>query len=304
MKDIKNVAILGAGAIGAYFASRFFDTEGFKTVLLARGERLARLKKEGLLINDQHYQIDSIDPTESNRAMDLVVVAVKHHQLDEALSHLDPLVSDSTVFISMMNGLESEKIIGAKYGMNKVLYAIVISLDGQRVANRISYSNPGVHVFGEADNRVPSENVKRVQAAFDRADIRYQTPDDMTRMLWWKFMINVGVNQASAVLGAPYEVFQSSRHAQLLKESLMEEVVELAKLQNVNLTRKDIDDWYEVLKTVDPQGKTSMLQDLEAGRTTEVEIFGDAVVRMGQELGVDTPVNLAVSRIIHAIQNE
>ena len=77
-------------------------------------------------------------------------------------------------------------------------------------------------------------------------------------------MVNVGVNQASAVMRAPYGVFQTSPDAQALMEALMREVIELAKRVGVNLGEKDLDDWYPVLKSVSPEGKTSMLQDMEA----------------------------------------
>lgn len=121
-------------------------------------------------------------------------------------------------------------------------------------------------------------------------------------MMWWKFMINVGINQASAVLRAPYRVFQQSKDAQQLKESLMEEVIALAQAKGVNLTRKDIDDWYPILDTVAPEGKTSMLQDMESGRKTEVEIFAGTAVRMGAELGIPTPVNRAMLHIIRVLE--
>ena len=295
---IRKVAILGAGAIGAYFAARFFETPGFDTVLLARGERLARLQRQGLVINDQQYDIESIDPRESVGVVDLVIVALKHQHLEEALSHLDPLVGEDTVFLSLMNGLESEAIIGARFGLEKVLYGIVMSLDGQRSGNRVTYSNPGIHYFGKLDNRELDERVRRVQQAFDTAGIHHRTPEDMQRMLWWKFMINVGVNQASAVLGATYGMFRRSPDACALKESLMWEAIALAAAHRVELGQQDIDNWYDVLETVAPEGKTSMLQDIEAGRKTEVEIFAGTAVRLGREKGIPTPVNQSVLNII------
>ncbi|MBX2882330.1 MAG: ketopantoate reductase family protein [Granulosicoccus sp.] len=302
MKKIKNVAVLGAGAIGAYFASRFFETPGFNTYLLARGERRRRLQERGLIVNNQHYQIDTLDPADANQAMDLVIVALKHQHLQEAFEHMDPLVNSSTVFISMMNGLESEEFIGGRYGMEQVLYAIVVGLDGQRVENRIQFTSQGVHHFGEADNTTPSDKVKAVQQAFDQASIRYETPADMMRTMWWKFMVNVGINQASAVMGAPYKVFQKSKYAQELKESLMREVVALAEAKGVNLTLTDIKDWYAILNKIGPDGKTSMLQDIEAGRKTEVDIFAGSVIRLGKELGIPTPVNTAVYQIIKVLE--
>lgn len=115
-------------------------------------------------------------------------------------------------------------------------------------------------------------------------------------------MINVGINQASAVMRAPYGAFQSSPEAQALMEALMREVLVLAKAAGVNLVTEDLDDWYTFLRTLSAHGKTSMLQDIEAGRKTEVEIFGGKVVELGKTYGIPTPVNQTVSTIIKVLE--
>jgi 2-dehydropantoate 2-reductase len=303
MLEIQKVAILGAGAVGAYFAAQFFDTPGLSTVLIASGERLDKLKKDGIVVNGKPYWIPVIQPDEAEATVDLIVVALKHHQLAKAVQDLGKLVGETTTFLSMMNGLESEEMIGAIFGMDKVLYAISVGIDAVRAGNQITYTNPGTHYFGEAKNPAITPKIRRVQAAFEKAGIRYQTPEDMTRMLWWKFMVNVGVNQASAVLHAPYRVFQSDPDAQALMEALMQEVVTLAKVFNVNLTDQDVQDWYPVLNRLSPQGKTSMLQDIEARRKTEVEVFGGKVIALGKAHAIPTPVNQTVFQIIQVLEN-
>ncbi len=302
MQEIQKVAILGAGAMGAYFASRFFDTAGFSTVLLAKGHRLDRLKTKGLVVNGKPYAIPAIHPDEAASPVDLIIVALKHHHLEEAVHGLEKLVGDSTTIISVMNGLESEEYIGSIYGMDKMLYAISVGIDAVREGNRITYTKPGKHYFGESGNTHLSQRVLRVQEAFERAGIVYETPEDMIRMMWWKFMINVGMNQASAVMRAPYGVFQTSPEAQGLMEALMKEVLALTDVMDINLTDRDIEEWYTLLNGLSPQGKTSMLQDIEAGRKTEVEIFGGKVVDLGETHGVKTPVNQTVLRIIQVLE--
>ncbi len=302
MHEIKKVAIIGAGAMGAYFAAQFFDTPGFSTTLIADGPRLERLKKDGLVVNGRPYPIPAISPTTADAPADLILVALKHHQLAEAVGDLGKLVGDETLFLSVMNGLESEEIIGSIYGMDKVLYAISLGIDAVRDGNRVTYTAPGTHHFGEAKNITISPKVRRVQEAFDKAGIRHKTPPDMTRMLWWKFMINVGINQASAVMHAPYGVFQTHPHAQGLMEALMHEVVTLAKACRVDLSDQDVRDWYPVLNLLSPQGKTSMLQDIEARRKTEVEVFSGKVIELGQTCGIPTPVNQTIFQIIHILE--
>jgi 2-dehydropantoate 2-reductase len=302
MRKVRNVAILGAGAMGAYFATSFFGAHGFSTTLVARGRRYDRLKSQGLSVNGKQYAIPVIHPDETPPPADLIIVALKNHHLSGAVPDLRNLVGDQTTIISVMNGLDSEVAIGSVYGMDKMLYTVSVAIDAQRQGNQITFTNPGKHYFGEATNTQVSERVRRVQDAFDRAGIAYETPVDMVRMMWWKFMVNVGMNQASAVMRAPYGVFQTSQVAQELMEALMREVVALAEISGVNLVEQDIADWYPLLGTLAPGGKTSMLQDIEAGRKTEVEMFGGKVVELGKTLDIPTPVNHTVTSIIRVLE--
>jgi 2-dehydropantoate 2-reductase len=302
VKQIKNVAVLGAGAVGAFYASKFFDVSPLSTVLVAREPRYDRLKAEGLVVNGKPYSIPVVHPDEATPPADLIIVALKNHTLPEAVHDLKNLVGDQTTFISVMNGLDSEDYLGSVYGMDKLLYAIAVAIDALREGNSVTYTNPGKVIFGEADNSQPSERVRRVQEAFERAGVVSQTPTDMIRMLWWKFMVNVGINQASAAMRAPYGVFQSSPDARALMETLMREVLVLAQRVGVNLQEQDVDEWHAVLKTLSPKGKTSMLQDIEAGRKTEVEIFAGKVVELGKNYGIPTPANQTLLSIVHVLE--
>ena len=302
MHEIKNVAVLGAGAIGAVYASKFVEESSFATVLVAREPRYEQLRAQGLVVNRKHYALQVVHPDEALPPADLILVALKNHHLPVAINDLKSSVGRETTIISVMNGLDSEEYLASVYGMDKVLYTIAVGIDAVREGNSVTYTNPGKILFGEADNSHPSERVRRVQAALERAGIASETPIDMMRMLWWKFMVNVGVNQASAVMRAPYGVFQSSTDAQALMEALMREVIELAQCIGVSLEEQDLDGWYTVLKNLSPEGKTSMLQDIEAGRKTEVEVFAGKVVELGKANGVRTPVNQTVLNIIHVLE--
>ena len=298
---IKTIAILGAGAMGGAYAAMLNSVDAFDTRFVARGPRAERLRREGLIVNGEGLRLPVVGPEEGASPVDLIIVALKHHHLDAALPDLAPLVGDHTTIISIMNGLESEAIIGALYGRDRMLLAISVGIDAVREGNRMTYSNPGKILFGESFNMKISPRVRQVQDAFNQAGIPHDTPEDMVRTMWWKFMINVGMNQASAVMRAPYGVFQTSEDARALMKALMDEVIALARASNVNLTPKDIDDWLDILPTLSYEGKTSMLQDIEAGRTTEVDVFGGKVTALGGELGIATPVNAALGNIIRVL---
>jgi len=302
MPPIKTIAILGAGAMGGAYGAMLDTVPEFEACFVARGARAARLTQAGLVVNGRPLRLPVVSPESAPASVDLVMVALKHYHLEAALPDLDPFVGKETTIVSVMNGLESEEIIGARYGAEKVLLAVAVGLDALREGNRISYRSPGRLLFGERCNAEINPRVRRVQEAFSRAGVPFETPEDMQHALWWKFMVNVGMNQASAVMRAPYGLFQASEDARALMETLMREVIALANVANIDLAEKDIADWLAVLPTLAPDGKTSMLQDIEGGRRTEVAMFAGQVVAMGRELGVATPVNAALLHIIRVLE--
>jgi 2-dehydropantoate 2-reductase len=245
-----------------------------------------------------------VNPNRTTLPFDLIIVALKHHHLLQTVSDLKNLINEQTTIISVMNGLDSETVIGSVCGMAKILYTISVGIDAVRDGNNVTYSKPGIHYFGEADNHQISERVQLVKQAFEKAGINYEIPVDMMRMIWWKFMINVGMNPTSAVMRAPYGLFRTSSEAMELMKASMGEVISLAKAENINLTEQDVQDWIAVLNSLSPDGKTSMLQDLEAGLKTEVEIFCEKVVDLGKTHNIPTPVNQTLLRIVRVLEKK
>ena len=299
---IETISIIGAGALGAAYASFFHDMDNHCVSFVASGERFKRLRDEGLTVNGKLYNIPVFRSEDLFPPSDLIIIAVKHNQLSDAIREIKNRVGPETTIISVMNGIESEIKIGAVYGMEKVLYAVSVGLDGVREGTRVNFKKRGKIFFGEARSPSISYKVKRVRDFFSRAGIGYETPPDMIRILWWKFMINVGINQASAVLRAPYSVFQTSQEGRDLMESAMQEVITLAEKEHVPLSTDDIKEWEVVLFGLNPEGKTSMLQDVEAHRKTEVDMFAGKVIELGKRHNVPTLVNQKLFDMIKEIE--
>ncbi len=303
MDSIHKVAIVGAGAMGGLYAAHFLAAPGFEVSFVARGARARRLREAGIVVNDAALAcpvFDADDPGEVAPA-DLVLVAVKHGQLAAALDDVAPLVGERTLLLSVMNGLDSEPAIAARFGAGKVLYCIALAMDAVREDGRIRYRQSGRLQFGAARNDPPDERVLRVQEALDRAGLAWDTPVDMLHATWWKFMVNVGVNQASAVMRADYGACLGDPDTRWLMDRLIDEVVALSGPAGVPLGAEDVARWYRVLEGQPPGSKTSMLQDVEAGRDTELDIFAGRVVALGREHGVPTPVNETVLHIIRGL---
>ncbi len=300
---MKNVLVLGAGGLGAVYAQILYDA-GINVKVVASGERYDRLTQQGFFINDIHYHVPILHADATDFVADLIIVATKYHHLNIALPDLKNFVGDHTVFVSLLNGLTSEDIIGGLYGQEKPLLAISMNLDARREGNRIYHSRPPLLIFGEPDNHTLSERVQQVHSFLEHVGINYRTPEDMRRMMWWKFMINVGMNQSSAVTGATYGQYKTDPELRWLKENLMREVVMVAQKEGVNLTEEDVFSFYKTIDLIAEDGKTSMLQDIEAQRKTELDMFGPVVIQLGEKHGIPTPINRTIVAIIRTIETQ
>lgn len=291
--SIRNIGILGAGAVGASIAHQLLrysnpSRESIKVSVIAVGERSERYRRNGIPVNSDVIHPEII----ASGQFDLIVIATKSYHLDEALGILDSCVGEQTLLLSLLNGIDSEGILGERYGHGKVIPAMILGIDAQRDDSGIRYANDGVIHFGTNPEAAQQrEAVDRLETWFDANSIGQQRSDNITNTLWRKFMINVGANQASALYKAPYSSLQTETEARRLMFAAMEEVVALSKKEGTGLTRDDIGSWDAILQTLHPDGMTSMAQDSVAGRKMEVDLFAGTVVKLAEKHGLDVPVN-------------
>lgn len=302
MKNIKTISIIGLGAIGCSYASKFYDIDPSCIRIIADKERIKKYKQNKHIINGKLYDFTYVSPEEKLGASDLVIFSTKFHHLPQAIKDTKNSIGEDTIILSFLNGISSEEIIGKEYGMEKLLYSMIIGIDAVREGNKVSFAASGKVTFGEKENAIYSEKVKAVKELFDRYKVPYSIPEDMMRTLWWKYMVNVGINQASAVLRSHYKVFQTTVEARNLMEDAMWEVINISRKIGINLDKSDIKRWYDVLYSLSPNGRTSMLEDIESGRKTEIEIFGGTVCELGEKYGVATPVNKTLFNIIKVME--
>ncbi|NLY76175.1 MAG: ketopantoate reductase family protein [Firmicutes bacterium] len=302
MTAIPKVYVSGLGAIGSVYAAKFYDIAPEMITVIADRERIDRYTREGIYVNGKAYPFRFVEPEAGDGSADLILIAVKQHHLEESIKAIRNYVGERTVILSLLNGITSEELVGKAYGMEKLLYSFVVGIDALREGTKTNYTRIGRIVFGEKINQDYSPKVKKVKEIFDQAQVPYEIPVDMQRELWWKFMMNVGVNQVSAVLKAPFGVFHRIKEARELMEMASREVIRIAEKLGINLTEEDLQNYIKVLDTLGPQGKTSMLQDVEAGRKTEVEAFAGTVSELGKKHGVATPVNDFLLRAIHTLE--
>jgi 2-dehydropantoate 2-reductase len=301
--QIATVYILGLGALGSLYAAHLYDMGPASVKIIADANRIAAFRGEGININGKRYDFTYVSPEDVVPVpADLIIIAVKSHQLTRAIHDIKPFVNKDTTVISLLNGISSEEIIGAEIGMEHLLYAYGVGMDAVRSGNTINYQYPGWVYFGEKNNEVYSERVTAIKTLFEKADIPFKIPVDMQRALWAKFMMNAGINQVSAVLKAPYGVFQQNEEARKLMVTAANEVLMIGEKAGVGIDQTDMDTFLSIVDGLNPAGKTSMLQDIEAGRKSELDIFAGKVIELGKAFDVPTPVNETLFSIIRSME--
>jgi 2-dehydropantoate 2-reductase len=301
--EIGSLLIVGAGAVGAAVAGIVAERDESAVRILAGDERMRRYQREGFLLNGARRDFPLVSPTARSEP-DLVIVAVKSYQLPRAIEDMRNHVGPSTLVLSLLNGISSEDILAEAFGRDRVPYAMILGIDAVREGNSTRFSGTGKIHFGDAANARGSwsARVSRIARFFERTGVSYEVPADMIRSLWFKFMINVGINQASAVFRASYGVFQTMPEAKEVMESAMRETVALSGSLGTGLRDADVPAWYETLMKLAADGKTSMLQDVEAKRKTEVDAFAGTMIRLAETAGVAVPVNRTLFNLIRAIE--
>jgi 2-dehydropantoate 2-reductase len=317
MKEIENVLIAGAGAVGCAVGSIIHSRAPGSVSVLADGERLERYRRDGFIVNGVRHDYPLVLPANTaatkEQVVDLVIVAVKHHHLEATIDALRGHVGPETTILSLLNGIQSEETFGAAFGAGAGApndssippYAMILGIDAVRVGNDIKFASGGKIFFGESRNQTGawSERVARLARFFDRTGVAYVIPENMLQTLWYKFMINVGINQLSAVLRAPYGIFQRLEEAREAMEAPMREVIALSHAAGIGLENSDLHRWHETLSALHPGGLTSMCQDVLAKRKTEVEMFAGTVVALGKKHGVPTPANEMLFDLLRVIES-
>jgi 2-dehydropantoate 2-reductase len=292
MKQINTIVLIGLGAIGCSLAPGLQKTVGVRNFrVIAGGARKARLENHGVTINGTNYKFNIVAPDEKGAPADLIIVIVKYGALPSAIKDIANQVGEDTIIVSFMNGIDSEEMIAAEYGWERMIYGFA----RKSVVMKDGYCNydpkNGWFVFGEARNETLSPRIQAMAALFNRAGIPYQVDPDMIRAIWLKFACNVSENQSSAILGIPFGAWHVSEHANQVREMAFGEVIRIANKKGINLGEADLLQQRKHLDSVPYANKTSMLQDIENSRITEVEMLAGTVCRIGRELGVPTPVN-------------
>ena len=211
--------------------------------------------------------------------------------MDSVIEDMRPLIDKGTIILPIENGITTSTLLEKEFPENRVFYGVVLRTDAHRMSRRVYYSTLGELQMGYADNK---EIKPEVQEAYDRLKelgINVKIYEDMRRTKWRKWMLNTGASQTAVEVQAECGFFGQVEEVRALMKMLMDEILAVARAENVDLTEQDRDEIIEMLINFPPDKKMSMLQDYEAGRPIEIDEYAGEVVRLGKKHGIPTPAN-------------
>lgn len=301
--NINSVAIVGAGAVGAYFIAGLAEKLGNRLCLVASGERKERLEQDGLVINDKQYKI-CVKTPEQAKGVDLVIVAVKYGALQDILEDLKTIVGRDTIVISPMNGVDSEEIIGGSVGREHLVYTM-IKISAERKEKQIRYNptvTPGLYYGAVEQSDRQLAMVKALEEVFKDTTVGMNFCQDILQAIWYKYALNISRNLPQAMLGVGYGAYFDSQYVIKLSDLLCDEVIGVAAAKGIDISDRDNAMGKNVV--INPKARFSTLQDLDAKRHTEIDMFSGTLIRLGKELGIPTPYNEVVYLTIKALEEK
>ena len=279
------VRLIGCGAVGAVVAQKLDSVSDF--ALIVDDER-RRKYKEGIYINSRKYIFKMEGKSDATKA-DLVIVALKNFNLYSSLDEIAPFVKEDTVIMSLLNGIDAEPILSQRFGEDKVIYSFITDLSSNHSGiETVCFSDGGNILFGERSGE-KTDRILRIKDLFDSARQRYKIPDDIIHEKWWKFMLNTCFNTLSAILDADYYSICDNADFIRAVRVIAKEVQAVAAAESVKITQDDIEEMIRRVTSLRDHGKTSMLQDVEAGRETENNYFAGTISRLAHKHGIAVP---------------
>ncbi|MFQ5848800.1 MAG: 2-dehydropantoate 2-reductase [Candidatus Methylomirabilales bacterium] len=289
------IAVFGVGGAGGYFGGRLAQA-GEDVVFIARGEHLQALRTRGLRVESAKGDfalrpVQATDDPAQVGVVDVVLLGVKTWQVSEAAQAMRPMVGPETFVVPLQNGVEASAQLTSVLGAPHVLGGLAKIVSFKVGPGHIRHPGLEPHVvFGELDNH-RSERAERLRQAFARAQVSVEIPADVQVAIWDKFLFVVSWGGVGAVTRAPVGVLRSLPETRHMLEEGMYEILAVARARAVALPDDAVRRTMAFVDGMPPGGTASLQRDIAEGRPSELEAWNGAVVRLGREVRVATPVH-------------
>jgi len=302
MEVLMKIGVAGAGAVGCHYAGKLIRA-GFDVVLIARGEHLRALQSDGLR-HESNGQVKELHVNVSDdmyrlAACDVVMLTCKMTGLAGLLHAMQDFITDRCLLVTLQNGVQAADMVSEALP-GRAVVAGTAFIGARLIApGHVLHSAAGGLRMGLWREGQGASLLQPFADAITASGVPLGLDADPALMLWRKMLWNCGFNAITAITRRyAAEVAGRTDTLQLVREA-MQETVAVANAVGVALNETDIAKHIEVTLAMGPV-KTSMWQDLESGRATEVDFINGYIASTAASLGLTAPVNRTLTTLIHA----
>jgi 2-dehydropantoate 2-reductase len=299
-EDFMHFLVVGAGAMGCLFAVRL-KKAGFEVHLFEKiRERVQAIRERGITVEGLTREQGVRVPAWSEKppgVPDAVLLCVKSNDTKEAGTTVAPWLKETTVLLTLQNGLGNLDVLEGIFGKARVLGGV--TSEGATVLDHGKIRHAGA---GETSIGPPGDGAKKIVSAFRQAGFTSKIADDIHSLIWGKLIVNVGINALTALTALKNGRLPQVGALRMTMEKAVSEAVAIAQAKHVRLPYPDpIARVMDVCKATS-DNVSSMLQDVLNERMTEIAYINGAIEREGKALGIATPVNFVLTRLVEAVQ--
>lgn len=300
------IAIFGSGGVGGYFGGKL-AASGEDVTFLARGEHLAAMQSGGLHITsplgDVHLpKVQATDRPQTVGPVDVVLFTVKLYDVVTSAATLAPMIGPDTVVITLQNGVDATdmvaKYVGADHVAGGAAYIVVV-IDRP---GHLRHTTAQQLVFGELNGRRSDRLVAFEQAGIN-AGFQAKASTTIEADLWTKFVRLATWSGMTTVTRSPMGVVRDTPATYQMMMAAIQEVIDVGTAKGVQFPADLMDGTLNLIRNFPANSKSSMLEDIERGRRLELPWLSGAVVRIGKEVGVPTPIHQFITTVLTPFVN-
>lgn len=288
------IFVIGAGGVGGYFGGRICEA-GYDTTFMLRGKTLQAIKNNGLqvksILGDFKVYPKVTDDYSKVREADLIILSVKSWQIEDIALKLKPYLKSTATVLPLQNGADNAERLAKILNENHViagLCRIVSKIESPGVIDHFTYE-PEV-IFGEMDHK-PSKRVQGIKVIFDKAGFKNNISDQIQRDIWIKFLFITSISAMGALTRSVLGVMREDPYIRNQLRLTANEIVTVGQALKISINQDDIDRIFALIDKLDYQTTMSLQRDMMENKPSELENFNGFIVKQGDLMKIDTPVN-------------
>ena len=301
---MKQIMIIGAGAVGGYFGAHLARHNPYVSFLL-RPETQAAVAKDGLTIRSAIGESFTVRPPSASdpKALpqpDLIILGMKAYALEKVMDQIEPIMHPGTTILTLQNGVTIEDTLKARFGRERIVGGVAFIYSKIVKPGVIDHFKKGMVTIGELMGLETARSAEIAQL-FKDAGIPCFLSKDIRKAKWEKMCWNCVFNPLTVLVND--HVARALDHPELqpVITTMVREVSAVAMAAH----RIPLDDdmpekvvkWSQELRDI----HTSMYDDWAAGRPTEIDFLNGYIVKRGKEFGIPTPMNEMATALIKAM---